>query len=102
MVQQFSTTITGSGGAIQLSTVLSKTFFRWANVFVPSGNSGTVQLGDSTVSASVGQVIAKGASFQIPPITMDERDAPSNRFYDATTFYVYVGSSDHAVITYAV
>lgn len=84
-------TITGSAATVALSTD-GKEQAQWLDIFVPAGNSGTVQTGDTSVSSTVGRVIAKGAAFLYPPVHRGG--------YALTGVFVYVASNDTAIITW--
>ncbi len=62
---------------------------------VPTGNTGVVFLGDSTVSSTVGQIIEKGATREI--------SAPSGEYLDIYNMWVDVATSgDKVNVSYLV
>lgn len=85
--------VTGTGTAVQIATSGTA---RWVQVVAITGNSATVNCGDSLVSATRGIPIAAGGGFMFPTIAPDSRQAVQQRYYDLSKLYCYIGNSDKA------
>ena len=85
--------VTGAGAAVQIATSGTA---RWIQVLAVTGNSATVNCGDSNVSTTRGILIAAGGGFMFPTIPVDERQAVNQHYYNLATVYCYIGSGDRA------
>lgn len=84
-------TLTGTAATVPISAD-GKLQAQWIDVFVPTANSATVQIGDGTVSSTVGRPIAKTTSFTLPPVHRGG--------YALNTTYLYIAMDDKAIVTY--
>lgn len=85
--------ITGNAAAQQLSATVVQA--RFVTVKAPSTNTGTVRVGDSSVSATRGHPLLKNESY-----TFCLDGADNAQLYNLNQLYVFAGASDTLSIIY--
>ena len=83
--------VTGSGAAV---AVAASGTARWIQVLAVTGNSATVNCGDTNVSTTRGILIAAGGGFLFPPMPPDPRLSTNQNYYSLAAVKCYVANGD--------